>query len=120
MERNQRDGRTSRWQPLRWPVGAAPAAAQVQPYGTNDFGGFRNVLPPGQGRNATLPEIIQNQAVGGPAAELREPAPDVRATSSTTCRRLSASNIDQYFKDGSFGVKPARRRAGVPTPRGPA
>jgi hypothetical protein len=27
----------------------APAiAAQVQPYGTDDYGGFRNILPPGQ------------------------------------------------------------------------
>src|SRR5947209_8492067 len=26
---------------------APGALAQVQPYGTNDFGGFRNVLPPG-------------------------------------------------------------------------
>ena len=28
-------------------LAAVPAAAQVQPYGTNDYGGFRNVLPPG-------------------------------------------------------------------------
>ena len=27
---------------------APAAAAQVQPYATNDYGGFRNVLPPGQ------------------------------------------------------------------------
>ena len=27
---------------------AAPAHAAVQPYGTNDAGGFRNVLPPGE------------------------------------------------------------------------
>ena len=26
---------------------AAPAQAQRQPYGTNDYGGFRSVLPPG-------------------------------------------------------------------------
>ena len=27
----------------------AGASAQVQPYGTNDYGGFRNVLPTGRG-----------------------------------------------------------------------
>jgi hypothetical protein len=27
---------------------APAAAAQVQPYGTNDYGGFRNILPPGE------------------------------------------------------------------------
>ena len=26
----------------------ATAAAQVQPYGTGDYGGFRNILPPGE------------------------------------------------------------------------
>ena len=29
---------------------ASPAAAQVQPYGTNDYGGFRSILPPGRAR----------------------------------------------------------------------
>jgi hypothetical protein len=85
---------------------AAPAAAQVQPYGTNDYGGFRNILPPGQGQNVnaaeaadflgagTLPQYFDNQ---------REMYGDlVYATPG-----LSAAAIEDYFKDGSFGVKPA-------------
>ena len=28
-------------------IAAAPAQAARQPYGTNDYGGFRSVLPPG-------------------------------------------------------------------------
>jgi acyl-homoserine lactone acylase PvdQ len=85
---------------------AAPATAQVQPYGANDYGGFRNILPPGQGQNVnvteaaaflgagTLPEHFDNQ---------REMYGDlVFATPG-----LSAAAIDDYFKDGSFGVKPA-------------
>ena len=39
-------------------VGASSAAAAVQPYGSGDYGGFRNVLPPGQGQTANVPEIL--------------------------------------------------------------
>ena len=94
-------------------VGAAPAAAQVQPYGTNDFGGFRNVLPPGQGRNATLPEIIQNQAVGALPPNFANQSP-MYENLVYELPSLSASNIDQYFKDGSFGVKPGDVAPGSP------
>ena len=40
----------------------AAAAAQVQPYGTNDAGGFRNVLPPGQAGVDNAAELAANQA----------------------------------------------------------
>jgi acyl-homoserine lactone acylase PvdQ len=82
-----------------------PAAAQVQPYGTNDYGGFRNILPPGQGQNVNAAEAIAAQAGTLPAHydDQREMYGDlVFATPG-----LAASEIDQYFKDGSFGVKPA-------------
>src|SRR5215203_1818550 len=43
---------------------AAPASAAVQPYGTNDAGGFRNVLPPGeQGVDNTI-DLAQFTALG--------------------------------------------------------
>ncbi len=92
------------------PAGAAPP---VQPYGANDYGGFRNILPPGQGRNATLPEIIQNQIGGALPPNFANQRPmygDLVYASPS----LSAANIGQYFKDGSFGVKPADVAAGSP------
>ncbi|MGI8414041.1 MAG: hypothetical protein ACR2LV_10290 [Solirubrobacteraceae bacterium] len=35
------------------------ASAQVQPYGTHDFGGFRNILPPGTNGLANLLQLLQ-------------------------------------------------------------
>jgi acyl-homoserine lactone acylase PvdQ len=83
---------------------ATPAFAQVQPYGTNDYGGFRNILPPGQGKtvnaadaaaflgSATLPAHYNDQSAMYEDLVFATPG-------------LSAAQIDQYFKDGSFGVK---------------
>ena len=45
-------------------AGAAPAAAQVQPYRTNDFGGFRDVLPPGTNGRSNLVELAAFLATG--------------------------------------------------------
>jgi hypothetical protein len=45
-------------------LAAASASAQVQPYGTNDYGGFRNVLPPGQGTNASIAQIVSHLSTG--------------------------------------------------------
>jgi hypothetical protein len=43
----------------------APAAsAQVQPYGYNDYGGFRNILPPGQSGFDNLLQAGQFKAAG--------------------------------------------------------
>jgi hypothetical protein len=44
---------------------ATPAgAASPQPYGTNDAGGFRNVLPPGENGLDTASQIATFQATG--------------------------------------------------------
>jgi hypothetical protein len=89
---------------------AAAASAQIQPYGTNDYGGFRNILPPGQSHNATLQQVVNNQLSGvtppqwdnqrGMYGNLVYAAPS-----------LAANQIDQFFKDGSFGVPAADQEA---------
>ena len=43
---------------------AAPAAAQVQPPGTGDPGGFNNVLAVGQGGNTGVLDLARNQVDG--------------------------------------------------------
>ena len=43
----------------------ASAAAQVQPPGTGDPGGFHNVLGVGQGGGATAAELADHVALGG-------------------------------------------------------
>jgi len=83
---------------------AAPASAQVQPYGTNDYGGFRNILPPGQGKNATIADILANISTGATPAHFDDQrlmyGNLVYASPS-----LSPAAIPEFFKDGSFGVQ---------------
>ena len=38
------------------------AQAQVQPYGTNDYGGFRNILPPGTNGFDDATQLAQFEA----------------------------------------------------------
>ena len=39
-------------------------AAAPQPYGTNDAGGFRNVLPPGENGLDNLQQLFQFREIG--------------------------------------------------------
>src|SRR3954469_3740439 len=86
-------------------LAAAVGAAAPEPYQQNDFKGFRNILPPGENgfdnaaqlaafeTNGTYPPHANDQlAMYG---DLVHVAPN-----------LKAGDIDKYFKDGSFGVKP--------------
>ncbi|MHB8693203.1 MAG: penicillin acylase family protein [Solirubrobacteraceae bacterium] len=83
---------------------AAPATAQVQPYGTNDYGGFRNILPPG-----TNGLDNAQQLVAWEAGKARPPhSSDQLAMYSnltTAAPNIQPSQIGQYFKDATFGVK---------------
>ena len=101
---------------------ASPAAAQVQPYGTNDYGGFRSILPPGQGRTVNAAEVAAVPGRSGP----------IRRTTTTSSRCTSdlvyatpgltaAADRPSYFKDGSFGVQPADAEpSSTYSPRAPA
>ena len=85
---------------------AAPASAQVQPYGTNDYGGFRNILPPGQSHNASFTDILLNQ-VNGTTPPQWDNQRNLYGDLVYTAPNLQASQIGDFFKDGSFGVLPA-------------
>jgi acyl-homoserine lactone acylase PvdQ len=82
------------------------AQAQVQPYGTNDYGGFRNILPPGQGQNVNAAEAAAFLG-GGTLPEHYDDQREMYGNLVYATPGLSAAAIDQFFKDGSFGVKPA-------------
>jgi acyl-homoserine lactone acylase PvdQ len=86
-------------------LATAAALGAAQPYQQNDYKGFRNILPPGENgfdnagqlaafeANKTYPPHATDQlAMYG---DLVHVAPN-----------LKAGDIDKYFKDGSFGVKP--------------
>ena len=83
----------------------APAAAQIQEYRVNDYGGFQDVLPPGTNGRANLVELAAFLAAGA-----RPPHNDdqrgmyARLLSSTP--GVTAKTLPLLFKDASFGVRP--------------
>lgn len=82
---------------------AASAQAAPQPYGANDAGGFRNVLPPGENGTASLAQIFAFRGSGvlpphfadqqGLYEDLLYAAPN-----------LTDAQVPAYFKDATFGV----------------
>lgn len=82
----------------------APAAgAQVQPYGTNDYGGFRNVLPPGTNGLDTIAQLGLWEA-----AKQRPPHNEdqlgMYSNLTTAAPGIQPSQIGDYFKNATFGV----------------
>jgi acyl-homoserine lactone acylase PvdQ len=81
------------------------ALAQEQPYRQNDVGGFRNVLPGGQGQTVNATDLLAAQA-GSPPATFTNQLPmytDLVKAEPT----LTAADLDRFFKDASFGARPA-------------
>jgi acyl-homoserine lactone acylase PvdQ len=85
---------------------AAPATAlaDVQPYGTNDAGGFRNVLPPGEAGTDNALQLALFQAAGTvpPHFTDQQPLYDGLLFASPT---LTHDDVAKYFKDATFGVR---------------
>src|SRR5215218_7635158 len=81
------------------------ATAQVQPYQSNDGRGFWNVLPPGSTGLDTAADAAAFQANGTRPRhnndELKMYANLVYASPG-----LKRKDLEKYFKDASFGVKP--------------
>jgi acyl-homoserine lactone acylase PvdQ len=83
------------------PAGAAPTP---QPYGTNDFGGFRDILPPGTNGRATAADIAAFQATG----QRPRHSDDQLEAYSRLVRFVPGLTNDQipfFFKDATFGVR---------------
>ena len=83
---------------------SAGAAPPPQPYGTNDFGGFRDILPPGTNGRATAADIAAFQASGR-----RPPHSDDQLEAYSRLVRfvpgLTNAQIPFFFKDATFGVR---------------
>jgi acyl-homoserine lactone acylase PvdQ len=84
---------------------AGPASAAVQPYGTNDAGGFRNVLPPGEQGVDNAIELGQFTALGKRPKHWddQQKLYEGLLYASPT---LIHSDIGRFYKDATFGVKP--------------
>ena len=84
---------------------ASSAQAAPQPYGTNDAGGFRNVLPPGENGLDTLAEIFAFRGTGAIPAHFADQQPLYENLVYGT-PTLTDEGISAYFKDATFGVPP--------------
>src|SRR5215210_7458476 len=87
---------------------AAPASAQVQDYRTNDYGGFRNILPPGQGKTVNGAELLAWEADHSNLPAHYEDQSAMYENLVFNTPGLSMSAIDDFYKDGSFGVPPGQ------------
>jgi acyl-homoserine lactone acylase PvdQ len=83
-----------------------PAAAAIPPYGTDDAGGFRNVLPPGEAGTDNAVQFAQFNATGAypPHWTDQQPLYDGLIQGA---EGLTNAKIPDYYKDATFGVKPA-------------
>jgi acyl-homoserine lactone acylase PvdQ len=96
----------------------ATASADVQPYGTGDYGGFRNILPPGAKGTFNGTDIATFLALGTypphSVDQLGMYEDLVYATPG-----LTAAQVPSFFKDATFGVQAGQEertyspRAGV-------
>ena len=84
---------------------AGASANAVQPYGWNDAGGFRNVLPPGENGLDNLPQVLAFKASKTipPHYNDQQPLYENLLYGAPT---LTDEQIPNYFKDATFGVAP--------------
>ncbi|MCW3069908.1 MAG: Penicillin amidase [Solirubrobacterales bacterium] len=83
---------------------AAAAEAPVQPYGTNDAGGFRNVLPAGENGLDNAAQLAEFQLNGTYPPHFKDQLP-LYAGLPYASPTLTHEQIGSYFKDATFGVK---------------
>jgi hypothetical protein len=95
----------------------APAAARagVQPYGTNDAGGFRNVLPAGEAGTDNAAQLAAFEAKGDRPSHWDDQLPLYRDLLYAS-PSLTDADVPKYFKDATFGVKPGEVES-TETPR---
>jgi len=90
-------------------------AATPTPFGTNDAGGFRNVLPPGSNGLATVAEVFQFRGRGVLPPHFADQQP-LYENLLYGSPGLTEEQIPNYFKDATFGI-PAGQVASTESPR---
>jgi acyl-homoserine lactone acylase PvdQ len=93
----------------------AALAAAPQPYGTNDAGGFRNVLPPGENGLDNLAQLFAFRGTGALPSHFVDQQP-LYENLLYAAPTLTDAGIPAYFKDATFGV-PAGEVASTIEPR---
>ncbi|MGZ4169322.1 MAG: hypothetical protein ACXVRM_03135 [Solirubrobacteraceae bacterium] len=87
-----------------------PAAqAQVQPYGTSDYGGFRNVLPPGTNGFDDAAQLVQFEATGARPAHSDDQLA-MYSNLTTAAGSITPATVPDYYRRLRHSGAP--RRAG--------
>src|SRR3954470_3775657 len=86
-------------------LAAATAAGAPQAYQENDYKGFVNILPPGENGFDNAAQLAAFQANGTYPPHANDQLA-MYGDLVHVAPNLKAADIDKYFKDGSFGVKP--------------
>jgi acyl-homoserine lactone acylase PvdQ len=89
-----------------WAAIATSAAAEVpvEPYGANDAGGFRNVLPAGENGLDNSTQLAGFELNGTYPPHFADQLP-LYANLLYASPTLTGEQIPSYFKDATFGVK---------------
>jgi len=92
----------------------ALATAQVQPYGTNNYGTFYNVLPPGTNGLDNAVQLGLYETLGQRPPHNNDQLA-MYSNLTTAAPNIQASQITNFFKDATFGV-PTGDLAGSESP----
>jgi acyl-homoserine lactone acylase PvdQ len=80
-----------------------PAGAQVEPYGTNNYGTFYNILPPGTNGLDNALQLAAFEATGARPPHNNDQL-SMYSSLTTAAPNIQDSQITDYFKDATFGV----------------
>ncbi|MGZ6707757.1 MAG: penicillin acylase family protein [Solirubrobacteraceae bacterium] len=87
------------------PIPVPSGAPAAEPYGTDDYGGFRDVLPPGTNGLDNGGQLAAFLATGQRPAHNDDQLGMYRDLMYAT-PGLQARDIGRFYKDSTFGVKP--------------
>jgi acyl-homoserine lactone acylase PvdQ len=84
-------------------IAPSVAAAQVEPYGTDNYGTFYNILPAGTNGTDTLAQLLAFKA-NGTYPPYSNDQLGMYSALTTAAPNIQAAQIPDYFKDATFGV----------------
>ncbi|HEX6456568.1 MAG TPA: penicillin acylase family protein [Solirubrobacterales bacterium] len=84
-------------------LASASSAAAPEPYGTNDAGGFRNVLPPGENGLDSFQQLLEFKGLGKLPPHFADQQ-GLYENLLYAAPTLTEAQIPSYYKDATFGV----------------
>ncbi|MDQ6745314.1 MAG: penicillin acylase family protein, partial [Actinomycetota bacterium] len=88
-----------------FPLPLGPSGAHVQPYGKSDFGGFRNVLPPGTNGLVNALQLGSYLTAGARPPHNNDQL-SMYDRLTTAAPNIQPGQLGRFFKDATFGVRP--------------